>query len=144
MLCKTRREFLGNLGHGLLAVGLGATVTREIGYGLPALEGGDDLDFGELEALAALIQETPPDELQRELAKKLAGGLELRRLVAASSLANARTFGGHDYDGYHVAMATAPSYDMAERAHGSARALPVLKVVYRQRGAHPGRRRPRR
>jgi hypothetical protein len=46
-------------------------------------------------------------------------------------LANVRTFGGHDYIGFHTFMALAPSYRMAQRLPEAEQALPVLKVLYR-------------
>jgi hypothetical protein len=62
---------------------------------------------------------------------KLKNGADLRQLVAAAALANARTFGGQDYEGYHAMMALAPAYQMARELPDDRRALPVLKVLYR-------------
>src|SRR5204863_6786841 len=39
---------------------------------------------------------------------------DLRQLVAAAALANARTFGGEDYVGFHTMMALAPSLHRSE------------------------------
>src|SRR5262249_24802568 len=61
----------------------------------------------------------------------LRSGTDLRQFVAAAALANARTFGGQDYDGYHAIMALAPSYQMSSELPEAERALPVLKVLYR-------------
>src|SRR5207245_1007670 len=47
------------------------------------------------------------------------------------ALANARAFGGQDYEGYHAFMALAPAYQMARELPEDRRALPVLKVLYR-------------
>src|SRR5262249_44012413 len=58
-------------------------------------------------------------------------GTELRRLVSAAALANARTFGGEDYVGFHTLMALAPSYHMAAELPAPRRPLPVLKVLFR-------------
>src|SRR4030095_8502748 len=91
----------------------------------------DMLTFGALEPLVALMQETPLDHLLPVLVKKLAEGTELRTLVAAGALANARTFGGQDYTGYHSLMALAPAYAMSRERPEPRRALPVLKVLYR-------------
>ena len=66
------------------------------------------LTFGPLEPLVALMQETPADKLLPILVEKLKDGTDLRELVAAAALANARTFGGQDYVGYHTFMALAP------------------------------------
>jgi len=131
MVVTTRRKFFGDMGRGALTLGIGIGVANELGLAL-ALERGDErLDFGALESLVALMQETGADRLQEILALKLKEGLELRTLIGAAALANARTFGGHDYVGYHSAMALAPSYDLAQRIQGPASALPVLKVIYR-------------
>ena len=39
-------------------------------------------------------------------------------------LANARTFGGEDYVGFHTEMALGPAYRMALETSGPRRALP--------------------
>lgn len=131
MYTSTRRAFLG-LGSGMLAVGLGTTLSSRMGLALPL---GDDelerLSFGELEPLVALMQETPAPKLQGILIEKLRSGTSLRTLVAAGTLANARTFGGHDYTGYHCMMAMTPAYEMSKLLPEGKRSLPVLKVLYR-------------
>jgi len=63
--------------------------------------------------------------------EKLQSGTELKRLVAAAALANARTFGGEDYVGFHTMMALAPAYHMAKDLPAESAPLPVLKVLYR-------------
>jgi hypothetical protein len=55
----------------------------------------------------------------------------LKQLTAASALANAEIFGGQDYVGYHAAMALVPAWEMSRELPADRRALPVLKVVYR-------------
>ena len=75
------------------------------------------------------------------------GGTDLRQLVAAAALANARAFGGQDYEGYHAFMALAPAYQMSRELPEPRRALPVLKVLYRntshiQRDRRPDARDP--
>jgi hypothetical protein len=52
-------------------------------------------------------------------------------LIAAGALANARAFGGQDYNGYHSFMALCPSYAMAKALPEKERPLPILKVLYR-------------
>ena len=69
--------------------------------------------FGDLEPLVCELQETPVERLQSTLAKKLQGGLPLKTLVAAGALANARTFGGEDYIGFHTFMALGPALKMS-------------------------------
>ena len=59
------------------------------------------------------MQETPVDRFLPAVVERIKAGADLRQLVAAAALANARTFGGQDYDGYHAIMALVPSYHMA-------------------------------
>jgi len=131
---RTRREFLGNVGQGMLvaSVGVGAAVdmglaTARAGEG----EEGERLDFGGLEPLVSLMQETAVGDIVPVLVGKLREGTELKQLVAAAALANARTFGGEDYVGFHTLMALAPAFHMAKELPEARRALPVLKVLYR-------------
>jgi hypothetical protein len=77
------------------------------------------------------LQETPANRLLPELSRRLQGGTDVRELVAAAALANARTFGGEDYVGFHTMMALSPAYHMANELPQARRALPVFKVLYR-------------
>lgn len=130
----SRREFLTNVGKGMFVAGLGASMASELGLGLSptfAEEGKHALTFGELEPLVALLQETPAKKLLPVLVDKLNHGTDLRRLTAAAALANARTFGGENYFGFHVFMALAPAYHMCQELPKERQALPLLKVLYR-------------
>ncbi|MCZ6598287.1 MAG: hypothetical protein O7B99_11660 [Planctomycetota bacterium] len=132
MITPTRRAFLGGMSGSMLAVGLGSSLLGRAGYALGLEEAAlDALDFGELEPLATLIQETLPEELQRALIGRIRGGAELHTLVAAAALANARTFGGQDYVGYHCQMALVPALEMSKLLPAARKPLPVLKVLYR-------------
>jgi hypothetical protein len=129
---RTRREFLGDVGRGMLV----ATVGYEVAHGLgltPAIAGDatDTLNFGSLESLVCLMQETPVDRLLPALTAQLRSGTELRQLVAAAALANARTFGGEDYVGFHTMMALSPAFHMAQELPTELQPLPVFKVLYR-------------
>jgi hypothetical protein len=93
--------------------------------------GSERLAFGGLEPLVSLMQETSVRNLIPVLVEKLRAGTELKQFVAAAALANARTFGGEDYVGFHTLMALAPAYHMARELPEDRRALPVLKVLYR-------------
>src|SRR5207245_1999119 len=75
--------------------------------------------------------ETPANRILQVAVERLRQGTPMRDLVAAAALANARTFGGEDYVGFHTMMAIAPSYHMAQELPENKRALPVLKVLYR-------------
>ncbi|HEV3259167.1 MAG TPA: hypothetical protein VG013_20005 [Gemmataceae bacterium] len=132
MMNSNRREFLADVGKGMLIASVGPALAADLGVA-PAFagEGPERLSFGEREPLVALMQETPAAKLLPILVAKLKEGTDLGALVAAAALANARTFGGHDYDGYHAFMALVPSYHMARELPEDRRALPVLKVLYR-------------
>jgi len=128
----TRREFLADVGRGMLVATVGVAAASELGLAPAfAADAPDTLDFGPLEPLVRFMQETPPDKLLAALSAKLKSGAELRRLVAAGALANARTFGGEDYVGFHTMMALAPSLHMAGEMPEALQPLPVFKVLYR-------------
>jgi hypothetical protein len=128
----TRREFLADVGRGMLIASVGYGMASELGLARAfAAEAPEALDFGALEPLVRLMQETPANKLLPALTAKLKSGTELRRLVAACALANARTFGGEDYVGFHTMMALAPSLHMARELPDALQPLPVFKVLYR-------------
>jgi hypothetical protein len=128
-----RREFLADVGRGMLVASVGPALALDMGLAPAAMAGGgtERLTFGPMEPLVSLMQETPIDRFLPAVVERIKAGADLRQLVAAAALANARTFGGQDYDGYHAIMALAPSYQMACELPESKRALPVLKVLYR-------------
>jgi hypothetical protein len=130
---NSRREFLVEVGQGMLLASVGSALAVELGF-TPKLRGDEApkrLTFGKLEPLVALMQETPPAKLQPLLVERIRGGMGLDNLVAAAALANARTFGGEDYVGFHTMMALLPSYAMARELPKEQQPLPVLKVLYR-------------
>ena len=128
----SRRDFLADVGRGMLVASLGSATALELGLA-PAYADESDarLTFGSLEPLVSLAQETPPEKLLPLLVEKLNSGTDLRTLVTAGALANARAFGGQDYTGYHTFMALVPAYQMASELPSPSQALPVLKVLYR-------------
>lgn len=132
MNIHSRREFLEDVGRGMLVASLGSATAMELGI-TPCLgsESSQRLTFGKLETLVSLMQETPPDRLLPSLVDKLKAGTDLKTLTASAALANARAFGGQDYTGYHTFMALVPAYQMAGELPAQRRALPVLKVLYR-------------
>jgi hypothetical protein len=133
MRIGNRREFLKEVGKGMVAASVGCGLASELGL-LPAAladEGKESLSFGPLEPLVCLMQETPVERLLPVLVERLRSKTSLRDLVAAAALANARTFGGEDYVGFHTMMALAPAYRMALELPEDRRPLPVLKVLYR-------------
>src|SRR4051812_4224440 len=101
---RSRRSFLTTVGRGTLLATLGPALAVDMGL-VPrafANDAGQPLQFDGLEPLIAMMQETPVERLQTILADKLHSGLPLKTLVAAGALANARTFGGEDYIGFHT------------------------------------------
>jgi hypothetical protein len=133
MIERNRRRFLADVGRGMLLASLGPAVASELGVGPARAAFGDSerLEFGKLEPLVGLMQDTPAAKLTPVLVERLRQGTSLQTLVAAAGLANARTFGGQDYIGYHSFMALAPAYAMSQELPEERRALPVLKVIYR-------------
>jgi hypothetical protein len=132
MARPTRREFIAEVGKGMVVASVGSALAADLLHGSAfADEGPERLTFGPLEPLVSLMQETPADRLQPLLVERLRQGTELRQLVAAAALANARAFGGEDYVGFHTLMALAPAYHMAQELPEARRALPVFKVLYR-------------
>src|SRR6266487_2079522 len=89
---RTRREFLADVGRGMLVASVGYGMASELGLAPAfAADASDTLDFGPLEPLVRLMQDTPANKLLPALANQLKSGTELSRLVTAGALANART-----------------------------------------------------
>jgi hypothetical protein len=129
---RTRRQFLDEVGQGMLIASVGYTTAVEIGLAPARAYGASEsLTFGPLEPLVAMMQDTPTERLLPLLVERLQSGTELRRLVAAAALANARSFGGEDYVGFHAMMALAPAYHVAAELPEGEKPLPILKVLYR-------------
>src|SRR5450432_3676510 len=111
---RTRRDFLADVGRGMLVAGVGLGTAVDLG--LATAKAGDEvapLSFGAMEPLVAFMRETSADRIVAECVAKLKAGVELKTLVAAAALANARTFGGEDYIGFHTMMALAPAFHMS-------------------------------
>jgi hypothetical protein len=132
---RNRREFLADVGRGALIASIGSGAAADLGLSTAHADedglGTERLAFGPLEPLVALMQETSIDRLVDVAVDRLQAGTTLRDLVAAAALANARTFGGEDYVGFHTMMAFAPAVHMARELPEGRQALPVLKVLYR-------------
>lgn len=131
---SNRREFLAEVGQGMLLASVGSALASDLGFGSVAMaeeKAKGTLAFGDLEPLVSLMQQTPVDKLLPALVQRLQTGTSLRQLVAAGALANAREFGGNDYVGFHTFMALGPAFAMSQELPETHRALPVLKVLYR-------------
>jgi hypothetical protein len=132
MRSHNRREFLADVGRGMLIGSVGATVAAELG--LANAFAGEDaaaLSFGKLESLVSQMQQTPADKIVPAMIARLKSGTDVKTLTAAAALANARTFGGEDYVGFHSFMALVPAYEMSRSLPSELAPLPVLKVVHR-------------
>lgn len=129
----SRRHFLADIARGTLFATVGSSLAVDLNL-VPkafAADAENNLTFGDAEPLVCALQETPVQRLQPMLVERLRSGLSLKTLIAAGALANARTFGGEDYIGFHTFMALAPALKMANFMPSGADALPVLKVLYR-------------
>ena len=127
-----RREFLAEVGRGMLLASVGTAVASDLGLATVWAEPSKErLTFGPREPLVNLLQQTPVEKLLPVLVEKLNSGVALRDLVAAGALANARAFGGQNYVGYHTLMALLPAYEMSRQLPKEQQALPVFKVLYR-------------
>ena len=132
MFQRDRREFLADVGRGVVAASIGSSLAADLGFSTAfADEGTERVTFGGLEPLVGLMQETPPARLIPAVVERLRTGTSLRDVVAAAAYANARTFGGEDYVGFHTMMAIPASYQMSAELPEARRALPVLKVLFR-------------
>jgi hypothetical protein len=141
---NNRREFLGEVGQGMLVALIGPALAADMGFAsqVAAEEPASKTPEG-LERLIAMLQETPVPKLVPTLVGQLDKGTDLRSLVAAAALANVRAFAGQDYDGYHTFMALAPAYAMAQELPNKERALPIVKVLHRNSrlmGSGPNRK----
>ncbi len=129
---RDRREFLASIGSGMFIASVGSTLAFDLGLApTQAAETQAALNFGELEPLVCMLQQTPVASIQAKLVDQLNSGKSLQELVVAGALANARTFGGQDYNGYHTFMALAPALEMSKQLPIAEQPLPILKVLYR-------------
>lgn len=128
-----RRAFLSDVGRGMLAAGLGTTLAADLGFSTAfAEEGSDAIPLGEYASLVELMRSTEAAKLQPLLAGMLMRGeCDVKKLIGAGALANAVTFGGCDYVGFHTAMAMLPALGMSGLLADKRQPLPVLKVLYR-------------
>ena len=132
MHSQDRREFLADVGRGMLIGSVGTALAADMGLATAqAAEDVSPLSFGKLEGLVAQMQQTPADKIVPAMIVRMKDGADLKTLVAAAALANARTFGGQDYIGFHTFMALAPAYEMSRELPTERAALPVLKVIHR-------------
>jgi len=123
---NTRRDFLAAFSRGAVCASLAPTLLLR-----PWYRSDTALQFGALEPLATWMHELDADAMQARAIEALRRGTSLETLVAAGALANAREFGGDDYEGFHCLMALIPALQMRERLPSPLAALGVLKVLHR-------------
>lgn len=129
---SNRRQFLANVGQGMLVASIGSELAVDLGLtSALAADGPERLLLGDREPLVGLMQDTPANKIVAVLIDKLQTGTKLDELVAAAALANARSFGGLNYEGHHCFAALMPSLYMARELPKERQALPVLKVLHR-------------
>ena len=132
MIQRTRRNFLKDVATGAVVASVGSSLAADLGFSSAfADDGPERLTFGGQERLVSLMQETQAARLIPMIVERLRNGTSLREVVAAAALANARTFGGEDYIGFHTMMAISPAFHMSGEFPEARRALPVLKVIHR-------------
>ncbi len=68
---QTRRDFLADVGRGMIVATIGSSVAAELGLARAFAHLPDALAFGELEPLVCLMQETPANKLLPKLAEKV-------------------------------------------------------------------------
>ena len=82
-----RREFLADVGRGMLVASVGPALALDLGLASAAMaaEGAERLTFGPMEPLVSLMQETPIDRFLPAVIERIKAGDDLRRLVAAAA-----------------------------------------------------------
>ena len=75
MTPSNRREFLSDVGRGMLAAGLGASLAGDLGFSTTfATEASASIPLGEYAALVELMRNTPAEKLQPQLTGMLLRG----------------------------------------------------------------------
>lgn len=133
MAQRSRREFLSDVGCGMVVAGIGSVAAFDLGLAPAwAKEGdADALAFGPREPLVRLMQDTQADKLMPLIVERWKQGTSLEEIVACAALANVRTFAGEDYVGFHTMMALTPALKMAREMPTAISLLPILKVLHR-------------
>lgn len=127
-----RRQFLSDVSKGMLLASMGSALAADMGLSTAwADESAPDLKFGAIEPLVRTMQDSTAEQILPKVVGLMQSGTELKEIVSAAALANVRTFGGEDYIGFHTMMALTPAYRMALELPTEKRALPILKVLYR-------------
>ena len=96
MVPSSRRDFLRDVGRGMLVAGIGTAVASDLGFSTAFADRGPEaLPLGSHESLVELIRSTSPEKLQPILILKLeAGEVNNKQLIQAAALANAEATRG--------------------------------------------------
>ena len=86
-----RREFLQEVGGGMLAVLVGSGLAAELGLAAEDNKEGKAKTSNGLIRLSQLIQQTPTKDLLRALHTELKTGVSLKELIAAGALVQSQT-----------------------------------------------------
>ena len=141
---RSRREFLEDVGRGMLVASLGSAAAFDLGM-VPCVadELGKRLTFGELEPLVSLMQETPPDKLLPLLVEQIEVGhrtQNARHRGGAGQCPRVWRPGLHRLSHVHGLGAGLPD---GERAAHRASAAAGAQGVVPQQQPHPGAARRR-
>ena len=91
MFRNDRRQFLAEVGGGMLAASLGATLSGDLGLATAAAAEEDRrLTFGDLEPLVAIMQDTPLEKLNSVLLSRIESGEKLSTLVSRGTTRQTR------------------------------------------------------
>src|SRR3954471_1480752 len=75
---RTRRKFLGDVGKGMLIATIGPMLASDLGLAQEPQADNEAINFGPLEGLVCLLQETPINKLNAVLVEKIRSGTELK------------------------------------------------------------------
>ena len=88
MPARTRRDFLSDVGKGMLIATIGPVLAADLGLADEPQASVEAITFGTLEGLVCRLQETPLKNLNAFLVEEIRGGTDLKTLTAAAALAN--------------------------------------------------------
>ena len=85
-----RREFLQEVGGGMLAVLVGPTLAAELGLAAEDTKDDKAKPSPAIARIAEIVQQSPTDRLLGALDEQMKKGATLRQLIAGGAIANAR------------------------------------------------------
>ena len=133
---RSRRDFLTDVGTGMVVASIGAHLAADLGFSTAFANQGRTAGrlrpgtSGQLDAGKRL-----PPSCCPWWCNGYGKGPNCANWWLRAALANARTFGGEDYIGFHTMMAIAPAFHMAGELPAARRALPVPERPHRKAAA---------